>query len=129
MSTVLSLFLQPKSISHDIIDEQIEIMAKYVLQGLLVKICAANYFAMIGDETRDVSSKEQFTISIRWVTHDYVIHKDLIALSEVEQTDGATLSSELKKVLHYNGLQLSRCCGQAYDGASNMSGYLSGVAA
>ena len=48
MSTVLSLFLQPKSISHDIIDEQIEIMAKYVLQGLLVKILAANYFAMIG---------------------------------------------------------------------------------
>jgi len=47
----------------------------------------------------------------------------------VEQTDGSTLTSELKKVLHNNGLQLSRCCGQAYDGASNMSGHLSGVAA
>ena len=100
-----------------------------MLQDLLTEICSANYFSVIGDETRDVSGKEQFAISIRWVTQDYVIHEDLIALAEVEQTDCATLTSELKKVLRNNGLQISKCCGQAYDGASDMSGHLSGVAA
>jgi len=49
---------------------------------------------VIGDETRNLSGKEQFAISIRWVTHNYIIHEDLVALAEVEQTDGAT---ELKK--------------------------------
>ena len=54
-------------------------------------------------ETRDLSDKEQFAISIRWVTHDWLINEDLIALAEVEQTDGATL----KNVLLCNGLEIS----------------------
>jgi len=94
----LKTFLAAKNyLSHDIIDEKIEIMANYVLQDLLTKIRAVNYFAVIGDETRDVSNKEQFAVSVRWVTQDYVIHEDLMPLSEVEQTGGATLTSELKK--------------------------------
>ena len=113
-----------KYLSHEIINEQIEIMAHHLLRGLLVKIQAAEYFALIGDETRDVSGKEQFAISIRWVNSAYVINEDLITLAEVEQTDGATL----KNVLMCNGLQISKCYGQAYDGASNMSGHLNGVA-
>lgn len=118
-----------KYLSHEIINEQIEIMAHQLLRELLTNIKAAEHFALIGDETRDVSGKEQFAISIRWVTQDYVINEDLITLAEVEQTDGATLTSTLKNVLICNGLQISKCHGQAYDGASNMSGHLNGVAA
>ena len=102
-------------------------MAHHLLHELLTNIKAAKHFALIGEETRDVSGKEQFAISIRWVTHDYVINEDLIA--EVEQTDGATLTVTLKNVLICNGLQISKCYSQAYDGASNMSGHLNGVAA
>ena len=47
---------------------------------------------------------------------------------DVKETDSATLTAELKKVLIFNGLQISNCCGQAYDRASNMSGHLNGVA-
>ena len=118
-----------KYLSHEIINEQIEIMAHHLLRGLLAKIQAAEYFALIGDETRDVSGKEQFAISVRWVNSAYVINEDLITLAEVEQTDGATLAATLKNVLMCNGLQISKCYGQAYDGASNMSGHLNGVAA
>ena len=39
------------------------------------------------------------------------------------------LTATLKNVLICNGLQVSKCCGQAYDGASDMSGHLNGVAA
>ena len=59
----------------------------------------------------------------------YVINEDLITLAEVEQTNGATLTATLKNGLICNGLQISKCHGQAYDGASNMSGHLNGVAA
>ena len=118
-----------KYLSHEIINEQIEIMAHHLLRELLVNIQAAEYFALIGDETRDISGKEQFAISIRWVSHNYVINEDLITLAEVDQTDGATLTTTLKNVLICNGLQISKCYGQTYDGASNMSGHLNGVAA
>ena len=66
-----------KYLSHEIINEQIEMMAHHVLRGLLEKIKVAEYFAVIRDETRDVSGKEQFAISIRWVDTDYVINEDL----------------------------------------------------
>lgn len=109
--------------------EQIEIMAHQLLRDLLTNIKAAEHFALMEDETRDISGKEQFAISIRWVTQDYVINEDLITFAEVKQTDGATLTSTLKNVLICNRLQISKCHGQAYDGASNISGHLNGVAA
>ena len=56
---------QKKYLSHEIINEQIEIMAHHLLRGLLANIQAAEHFALIGDETRDISGKEQFAISIR----------------------------------------------------------------
>ena len=77
---------------------------------------------------RDISGIEQLAISLRWVAKDYLVYEDVIALAEVEQTDAATLTSTLRDALVRSGLQLSQCQGQAYDGASNMSGHLNGVA-
>ena len=47
---------------------------------------------------------------------------------EVQSTDGATLASVIKDVLLRCQLELGCCRGQAYDGASNMSGCFKGVA-
>ena len=115
-------------LSHDIVNELLEIMSHQVLRGLLCEIREAEWFALIADETRDISGIEQLAISLRWVTKDYLVYEDVIALAEVEQTDAATLTSTLKDALVRSGLQLSQCRGQAYDGASNMSGHLNGVA-
>ena len=46
----------------------------------------------------------------------------------MEQTDSATLTDKLKLLLHANGFYLANCCGQAYDGAVNMSGCINGIA-
>ncbi len=115
-------------LSHDIINELFEIMAHQLLRGLLHEIREAGWFALIADETRDISGAEQLSISIRWVDNDYVVYEDVIALAAVEQTDAATLTSTIKDALIRSGLQLGQCRGQAYDGASNMSGRLNGVA-
>ena len=46
----------------------------------------------------------------------------------VETMDGASLASFLKDILLRCNLSLNQCRGQAYDGASNMSGCFNGVA-
>ena len=115
-------------LSHDIINELIEMMAHQLLRSILSEIKNATWFALIADETRDVGGLEQFAVSLRWVDKSYSIYEDVIGLVQVDQTDGATLASTLKDVLIRCGLQLSCCRGQTYDGASNMSGHLSGVA-
>ena len=84
---------------------------------------------VFSDETRDVSGMEQFVVCLRWVGKDYLVNEDLISLVDVEQTDSATLTDNIKLLLSANGFYLANCRGQAYDGAANMSGCLNGVAA
>lgn len=113
--------------SHDIANEIIQLMAHQVLKNLLQDIHEAEWFALIADETRDISGAEQLGVSMRWVDKNYGINEDLVGLVEVEMTDASTLTSTLKDVLLRCNLQLAQCRGQAYDGASNMAGHLSGV--
>ena len=115
-------------VSHDIINELIEMMAHQLLRNILTDVKSAKWFALIADETRDIGGLEQFSVSLRWVDKCYSIFEDVIGMVQVDQTDAATLASTLKDFLIRCSLQLSNCRGQTYDGASNISGHLSGVA-
>ena len=77
----------------------------------------------------DSSNKEQLCVSIRWVDNAFNICEDPIELIDVPKTDSDTLATLIKDCLVRFSLPLSQCRGQAYDGASNMSGHISGVAA
>ena len=88
-----------------------------------------NYFSVIADEVTDVSNKEQMTICIRLVDDDFSVHEDLVEFICFPKTDSNTLTCTLKYFLIRHCLSTSQCHGQAYDGASNMSGHLRGVAA
>ena len=114
-----------KYLSHDIINELVEIMALNLLRNLLTEIRQSQWFALISDETRDQSGLEQLCISIRWVDQSYTVSEDIIGMMEMQQTDALTISNALKDVLLRCSLPLR---GQAYDGASNMAGHLNGVA-
>ena len=52
-----------------------------------------------------------------------------IGLVQVPKTDSSTLFSTLQDICIRCMLPLSKCRGQAYDGAANMSGHVRGVAA
>ena len=75
-----TMLVDGKYLSHDIINE---LMAHQVLRSLVSKIKEARYFAVICDETQDMSCKEQLGISIRWVDNQYSINEDLTGMYEV----------------------------------------------
>ena len=82
----------------------------------------------MADETRDISNHEQLAICIRWVDRCYEVHEDLIGMVHVESTTSNSLTAAIKDVLICCVLPLHQCRGQAYDGAANMMGHLTGVA-
>lgn len=112
-----------------ILNEQISLMGLTVLRGLLNDIKAVQWFSIIADEATDISHKEQLTLCVRWVDMELTIHEDPLQLVHVPKTNADTLTSVVKDCLIRFSLPISQCRGQAYDGASNMSGHLNGVAA
>lgn len=104
-------------------------MSDSLLRSLLTEIQLSPWFALQADEATDFSNNEQMCIAIRWITEDYDIREDPIGLFQVPKTDSDTLTTALRDVLVRCIPPLSKCRGQAYDGASNMSGRLRGVAA
>ena len=63
-----------------------------VLRSVLADVKGAKWFALIADETRDISGTEQFAVSLQWVDSSYAIYEDIIGMVEVDHTDAATLS-------------------------------------
>ncbi|XP_035690920.1 zinc finger MYM-type protein 1-like [Branchiostoma floridae] len=127
---VRSWLHQGRFMSHDHINELINLMGNDVLRSVLARIKGSNpaYFAIIADEATDVSCNEQLNISVRYVDHDYEVHEDSLGLYKLSSTDAATITAAIKDTLLRTGLPLKLCRGQAYDGAANMKGHRTGVA-
>ena len=81
------------------------------------------------DECMDASNKEQLDICIRWIRNsDFEVPEDVIGLYAVADISAATIIKVIKNALVRMNLGLSKCRGQCYNSANNMSGPRSGVA-
>jgi Domain of unknown function (DUF4371) len=120
-------------LSNDIVNELCNIIGQTLLRMLTDQFKseqATSKYSILADETRDLSGAEQLTICIRWVDKDLSVHEDLLgmySLKGVGQT-AETVTKCLKDVLIRCQLPFEDLHGQGYDGASTMSGAISGVA-
>ena len=127
-----------KYLSHKIQDEIIYILAQRVQASIIEEINNAPFYSVIMDTTQDVSKIDQLSQIYRYVT---IVRNDMDIITDVkvneaflgfEVTAGSTAAELEGKILgsiENNGLDLSKCRGQGYDGAANMSGVYTGVQA
>ena len=120
---------QKEYISPVIINEIVKLMGQTILKEIIANIRDTLWYSLIADEATDVSCTEQLSITIRWVDKAYQVYEDTLGLKELRDTKAETIHHEIKDVLIRCGLPVSQCRGQAYDGASNMSGVRNGVQA
>ena len=109
--------------------ECMQIMALNIVRKKADKICKGLCYSIMADECTDITNKEQFTICFRWIDSNLQDHEDFIGLYEVDNISANCLVHHIKDVLLRMNLNLSKCRGQCYDEASNMSGVKNGVAA
>ena len=102
------------------------ICGQTLLQKILKDISESDYFSLIAT---DISHNEQICVAIRWVNNNYTIHETPLGLFQLPDTFARTIFSVINDVLVRCSLSFSKCVGQAYDGASNMSGVRNGVQA
>ena len=120
-----SYLKENRYVSHQAVNEMIEILALTLLRTLLNKIKSVTglkWFSVIADEATDVCNTEQLNLSIRWISDDYEVHEDPIGLCRVPDTKAETLFKVITDLLIRCDLPLAMCRGQAYDGAANIQG-------
>ena len=62
----------------------------------------AKFYSVMGDETADISNKEQLALCIRWVDDDLQFHEDFIGIHKIPNTT----ADEIVKVIKVIDLKL-----------------------
>lgn len=113
--------------SHDIVNEMLTLMSMSVKRKLLCDIRKEPFYAIMADETTDVSRKEQMSVNFRYVDDNLKIFELFLGYYEVPATNSEMLLKILLDALVRFDLKLDKCRGQCYDGAFNMSGEITGL--
>ena len=64
--------------SPEVINELIEIMAHIALRSLLHDVMSQKWFALLADEAKDTSNKEQLVLCLRYVSDSYEVFEDIV---------------------------------------------------
>ncbi|XP_049362581.1 uncharacterized protein LOC125827319 [Solanum verrucosum] len=79
-----------------------------------------DYFALLVDESFDVSHKEQMAIVFRYIDRKGFVMERLIDIVRVQDTSAPSLKEAIFNLLAQHSLSPSSVRGQCYDGTSNM---------
>ncbi|XP_047950942.1 zinc finger MYM-type protein 1-like [Salvia hispanica] len=87
-----------------------------------------DYFAILADESSDVSQKEQLALCLHYAEKKSgKVVERFIGIVHVGDTTSLSLRSAIMALLVEHSLSPSKIRGQGYDGASNMKGEIHGL--
>ncbi|XP_054746034.1 zinc finger protein 862-like [Anastrepha obliqua] len=116
-----------KWLHHRSQNEILELMATTVSMEIIEDIRNAEYCSILLDETSDVSRIEQVSVCLRIVSEDLTAKEHFISFFSTSDTKAKTLFDLVEEIFQKYNLPLSKVRGQCYDGASNVSGNISGL--
>ena len=109
-------------IQHDIINAFAVETVNNIIHDL-----GDDLFAILIDESRDISIKEQMIIILRYVDKRGCVVERFIGIVHVPNTSASSLKISIDSLFAKHKLSISRIRGQGYDGASNMRGEFNGL--
>ncbi|XP_029343946.1 zinc finger MYM-type protein 1-like [Acyrthosiphon pisum] len=121
-----------KYLSWKIQNELIELLALNVKQLICDEIRNAQCFTIIMDSTQDITKVDQVSLIIRYVIVDYEeksfkIMESFLGFYPLIKHGAEDHVNLIYEILNNCKLDIKRCRGQGYDGASVMSGAYTGV--
>lgn len=114
-------------VSHDIHNEILSLLSREIQLNLISEIKDAFCYSIILDETWDVSNREQVSVCFSIVDNNFYISEHFLGFFETPFTDAQTLFNLVINVSSQFDIDISKCRGQFYDGAANVSGHITGL--
>ncbi|XP_075495869.1 uncharacterized protein LOC142533113 [Primulina tabacum] len=97
--------------------------------NVIIRDVGDSLFSILVDESRDVSTKEQMSVVIRYVDSSGHVNERFIGIEYVTSTTSLSLKAAIDKMFSRYNLSMSKLRGQGFDGASNMQGKFNGLKA
>ena len=117
-----------KYTSPKIQNEVLQLLADMIRKQIIEEVKSSEKFALIVDETKDVSKTEQISFVLRYFLHGCV-HESFLQFEVADALDANSLTKKILAIFDSFGLDYKKnLVAQCYDGASVMSGKNSGVA-
>lgn len=117
----------PRNASASIQNEILHILGDCVRTFVCDGVREAGVYTLLVDETKDLSKKEQISISLRFVDNKAVIHEHFLSFVHATEVNAECLTKYIKDALQSFNLDPKCIVSQGYDGANVMSGKCSGV--
>lgn len=93
---------------------------------IFLKQDGSDIYSIIVDEARDISKQEQMNICVRYIMGSNTKER-FLGFVLIQDLDANSLSKTIHEFLKNINLDITKCVGQSYDGASVMSGSNNGV--
>jgi hypothetical protein len=107
-------------ISHGIQSQIIQCCALQTRKQIIEEL-GDDYYAILADESSDVSHKEQLALCLRYVDKLGRPREHFIGVVHVSDTTSLSLKKAIEALLKQHHLAITQIRGQGYDGASNMT--------
>ena len=115
-------------VSSDIQNDIIECVDSVTQDEIDKEIAECNFLSIQVDKTADISGKEQLSLILRFDRKGEVVERFLTFFDVSSDRSAPAISSVVKQILRRYGDTLKdKLIMQTYDGASVMSGHISGV--
>ncbi|GFQ71165.1 hypothetical protein TNCT_447301 [Trichonephila clavata] len=119
-----------------VIQQDFMLLTVRIKEDIVKNIRKCSFFSIILDTTQDIPKKDQLSIIIRYVTTDVIdsnepdnirINETFLGFIEAANQTAKSLESDVLNFLNALDINLTKCRGQGYDGAANMSGAYGGL--
>ncbi|XP_045204590.2 52 kDa repressor of the inhibitor of the protein kinase-like [Mercenaria mercenaria] len=122
-----------KYTSPEIQNELLSLCGDQILDMLTTQCKNAGVFAIMADESSDISTKEQLSICVRYIEKNehnrHKLREDFLGFITCKSIKGQAIAQLILENLQQWGLDVLKLRAQCYDGANNMSGKYNGVQA
>ena len=101
-----------------------------IVEKLVADVKESKYYTILADEATDCPLKKQIPLILRFADKNNTIREEFVSFLECSYgLSGQSLFKTVKGFLDSNGIKISDCRGQGYDGAGAVAGKNQGLAA
>jgi hypothetical protein len=110
------------------LEELLVLMSSKVLESIVTEIKMSPYFGLSVDSTPDISHNDQLCVIFRYLPpNEFEPVERFAGFLAIEKHTGEYLADVTSQFISKRGIDISKCRGQSYDNAPNMSGRYIGM--